>query len=161
MPETEEKLEAAKARLAASQNSNNEKIAALNAQGEEKVKEIQDRRNAEIAAARARTREQVDALKKKNRDLQKQWDALEAKRAALHGKKVGDLFNQMIGDRIPTEAVEKLFAEKGDQLEALLAQLAGTEPGSDPEESEAEPNDPEVSESPESPEPSEESGESW
>lgn len=157
MPETEEKLEAGKARLAASQDNNEQKIAALNAQCDEKVRDIQDRRNAEIAAVRAKTREQVDALKKKNRELQKQWDALEAKRAALHGKKVGDLFNQMIGDRIPTEAVEKLFAEKGDQLEALLHQLAGTEPESEPEDAgeESEP-----AESPESPEPAE-NGESW
>lgn len=160
MPETEEKLEAGKARLAASQNSNEQKIAALNAQCDEKVRDIQDRRNAEIAAVRAKTREQVDALRKKNRELQKQWDALEAKRAALHGKKVGDLFNQMIGDRIPTEAVEKLFAEKGDQLEALLHQLAGTEPESEPEDAGTEPENPENTESPESPEPAE-NGESW
>lgn len=132
MPATEAKLEASKERIAASQEQNNRKIAALNEQGDRKVKEIQKKRNKEIAAVRAKTREQVEAIKQKNRELQKQWDALERQRAALHGKTVGDLFNRMIGDSIPTEAVEKLFAEKGDQLEDLLAQLVNGEDSDEP-----------------------------
>lgn len=127
MAVTESALEAKKSKIAASQEANEEKINALNEQCDQKVKEIQEKRKSEIDSVKAKCKEQVDALKEKNKELQKQWNELEDQRVKLHGKNVGDLFNQFVSDNVDVELVKQFLKSRGGQFEEFLNEMKSAE----------------------------------
>lgn len=138
MAVTESALEAKKDRVAQSMQSNEEKIAALNEQCDQKVKDIQEKRKKEIESVKAKFKEQTDALKDKNKDLQKQWDELESERVKVHGKSVGDLFNQFVSDDVDVSLVAEFLKSKGGEFESFLKQMGTEEEEPVEEESSAE-----------------------
>lgn len=148
MAVTESALEAKKERVAQSMQSNEEKIAALNEQCDQKVKDIQEKRKKEIESVKAKFKEQTDALKDKNKDLQKQWDEFEAERVKVHGKNVGDLFNQFVSDDVNVDLVAEFLKSKGGEFESFLKQMETGEESSNTEEPEEKSDEPEPEEEP-------------